>query len=336
MKSKIRIYTAGGCGLKAAYNLVNVPNKPGYTRPVIAVFDSSKSDLQTDTSNHEISPVFLDEDGLGKNRKLAASVIRPHIAPFVANHAPGQVNIVIFSLSGGTGSVAGPMIVKELMAQGENVVALVVGDTSNKTEAENTLSTLSDLSKLSKESGKALNIMYYENKDDVGEKETHHINVNTIPNVDRALERDISALCLLFSGEHIGLDSKDITNFLNFNNTTKIDAKMVELCFTPNFEELDAYVGSVYAMATICSSPDVEIPKLGQPYGVRAYYNQKCIDTAGESIRNVAFVSTPVTIPAVIENLKAEIINLREKAAEMNTMSNGLDDLDDFADDVGI
>lgn len=334
MKTKLRIYAAGGCGIKLAHTQIKVPNKPGYAKPAIAVFDSSKSDLEEDISNHEISHVFLNEDGLGKNRSLAAKVIRPHIPSFIGNNPPGQVNLVIFGLAGGTGSVGGPMIMKELLQAGENVIALIVGNATNHREATNTLSTINDLNKMAAALGKAVPIMYFENR---SEESNHHINVGNVSAVDALVGRSVHALSLLLSGEHIGIDSKDITNFLNYNNTTSLSPKMVEVCFTANFEDLEGYKDCVYSAAMVAENPDVTIPTLNHSYEVRGRYNKAVMEAAGDSVQSVLFITTPVTIPEVVKRLKSDIVVFKESATKMEALSTGLDeDEDDMMEDVGI
>ncbi|MGZ7246482.1 hypothetical protein ACXWO4_10520, partial [Streptococcus pyogenes] len=60
-----------------------------------------------------------------------------------------EFNIVIMSLSGGTGSTVGALLAKQLMQSGKKVIILGMVSTNTMLEIENATDTLGNLEKIS-------------------------------------------------------------------------------------------------------------------------------------------------------------------------------------------
>lgn len=336
MTKSLQVYAVGGCGLKLAHNHLNTKMDRGFAKPTIAVLDSSKSDVDDTSSNQQIFHTFIEAaDGMGKDRSIAGRVIKPYIEPLLDNHSPGKVNIVIFSLSGGTGSVGGPLLVKELLSRNENVIAMVVANTTNQRETTNTISTLKDLNKIVKEVNKPLNIMYYENS---SVQSDHHANVGPITTVNQAVAKHYRRLCCLLSGDHIGIDSKDVTNFLNYQNVSKTPAKLIELYTSIDDEELSGYDHDIESAMVLSKDPDYTMPQLKHRYEVKGTWSSEIREKVGEeNIEDVLFcVSTDAIIKNILGKLMADVKSFQE--SEQRAKFDAFDDLDldGFGEDVDL
>lgn len=336
MKKSLQVYGVGGCAMKLVHTHLTVDSVKGYAKPSIAVLDSSKSDVDYSNPNQEISHSFVENaDGFGKDRIKAAKVIRPYIEPFMLNSAPGNVNIVIFSLSGATGSTGGLMVVDALLEKNENVIVMAVANAANQREAVNSLSALSDLNKLSKKHDRVIPIMYYENTTFEVE---HHGNAMKQSDVNKEVAKDFRALCCMFSGDHVGIDSKDVTNFLNYNTVSKAPAGLVEVCPVFDDSDLDNYENDVLSVMVVSKDPDYTVPDLKHRYGVSGVWSKDITDKLDDSEvqDKIILITTIGALGQVLTKLKTD--NIAFKRAEEQTKTDPFADidLDGFEEDAAI
>lgn len=201
------------------------------------------ADIKTyfvDTSRSNLSPSIPDErvfiyrdsdgsqlDGNGKLRKNNIGVLSESstIKQILHTFKPEDLTIIVSSGGGGTGSVAGPLIAKELISRGELVLVILVGSTMSKTDVKNTLDTLKTYENLAVKLGTPINVLYRENSP-------------TMPRskVDAEIQQYIYLLGTFFSRQNHGLDSSDLRNFLNYNKVTN---------YPPRLTAFDLFVGSV-------------------------------------------------------------------------------------------
>src|SRR5690606_24044429 len=81
--------------------------------------------------------------GAGKKRQVAFHGANDQMVELLKQYKPSPtMNLVIFSLSGGSGSVLGPLLAEELIKRGYPTVCLIVGSIVSKIEAHNTNATL--------------------------------------------------------------------------------------------------------------------------------------------------------------------------------------------------
>lgn len=312
VKSRLHIYGCGGFGLNIIQDHLNIPESPGFATIEISVIDSSKSDVRTSLNGKEFNHHFIPGvDGSGKDRNLGATNIRPEIETFLQKYKPGVFNVVIFSGAGGTGSVAGPLIVRELMERGENVIVFMVGSTSCGSEATNTYSTLRGLQNLPKELKRGLAMSYYQNTNNEFEGDGHGGFAKRM-DVDINIEKDLRAFALLVSNGHIALDTEDLVNFLDFTNVVKgVPARLVELNFSSNLADFDNYQGKVLTTASLRTSNDGEQLVLGQPYECAGVFSDAVIKknswNGDEGIKDIHFVTTAVYLPSIQAGLKESV-----------------------------
>lgn len=130
----------GGCGINLTRPFANDArlSKVGF-------FDTS-------TTNSRVGEmVFLvtDGSGSGSHRAENAREIEKVIPQIDEQYTgTGDVAIVCFSLSGGSGSVLGPLMLREYARKGMRVIAVCVADTSSVIASKNTYNTLKTLASI--------------------------------------------------------------------------------------------------------------------------------------------------------------------------------------------
>lgn len=165
-KSKIPTITlvgAGGCGI----NLVNkiLSNQITESEAICGRVTNAYA-IDTCRSNmhdlHEaIEQHVLAEDGSGKNRGTHLEMIQQRLMSerIVAN----DVTVVVCSLSGGSGSVIGPLIARDHKIKGSRVVVVGVVDDTSKADTQNSINSLRTLDAYSKEEKLYIPIMLFSN-----------------------------------------------------------------------------------------------------------------------------------------------------------------------------
>lgn len=220
------IYAAGGAGCNIASNFLKQMNKEttGMTVFDCVYIDTSRSNLNP---NIPLTQTYLVDnlDGSGKLRSSNHQVLSDCSRDILLKHKPADINIVIGSGSGGSGSVISPILVSQLLDRGEDVIVITIGSTSSRIETENTLKTLKSYEMISQLRETPVIMAYRENSP-------------TMPRgkVDAEIEMFIATLAVMFSGNNRELDSSDLSNFLKYQKVTN---------FKPKLSHLDIFNGNV-------------------------------------------------------------------------------------------
>lgn len=221
-QNTVTIYGCGGtgCGINSLFEEMSRGTPaPGYANLKLCYIDSSDSDIG---KNVDRSNVFLIEgvDGAGGYRGEHNDIISECIPSILHKHKPTEHNIVISSGSGGTGPVAAYHLIKALVAAGKSVIVFAVGTVETILEINNTIKHLFTLENIVKSSNKPLTLCYWQNDE-----------VTNMSAVNQGIESQIKSLLVLMSRQHVGLDNKDLENWLHYNNKGISDApsKLVSL-----------------------------------------------------------------------------------------------------------
>jgi hypothetical protein len=170
------------------------------------------------TVSPEYCFLFQDVDGSGKIRRENHEIIRDTTRKILQQFQPQDINIVISSASGGSGSVLSVSLVAELLEQDKQVIVILVGATDSSLEIENTLKTIKSYESISKLKEKPVVASYYQNsKDSPRDK------------VDNSIVAMVASLSTVFSRENKELDTQDLYNFINFQRVTSFKPKLVGL-----------------------------------------------------------------------------------------------------------
>jgi len=164
-------------------------------------------------------------NGSGGERRTNAKEIINSVKEFldkdgISEKVTGVYHVVVFSAAGGSGSVIGPMIIKNLLDRRIPVIAVMVGDSSNGLSAINTLDTIATLNNIATASDAALSIMYINNK---------NFNTGSVmqarKDADKAIFNSLSALALFLNGINTDLDSQDLLGIIDQTAYKRLNIK---------------------------------------------------------------------------------------------------------------
>lgn len=289
MKSNtLSIYGCGGCGANVVQRLINLPvdaEKPLYPisrRYVVDTSESNISNLPDDIKAFLIPGV----DGAGKQRAFAYHAAADKVNKILQDNKPSEFNLVIFSASGGSGSVLGPLLVQELQNRDAVTMCIVIGSTLSHIECHNTVKTLETLQGIA-QSGSAGNqsiaMMYFENSDGKNSTKSY---VRARPEVDELIEGAIRQVGLLVGGSHHGLDESDLRNLLGFSGHTGIPPQLTEMRvfrkgedgIVNGREKIESLDGQIQALCSLMNDDKTPQPSLSQPYSCDGYYTVETVD----------------------------------------------------------
>lgn len=189
------IMGAGGCGINMVRRLSKEAQGVTFRR-----FDTSYSNLVAGEDLVQVA----DGAGSGKNRATHAEAIMKRLSSMTPTELGLEdINVVLFSLSGGSGSVIGPVLIREIARRKKKVVAAFVADTSSERDASNTLRTLQTLQAITTDDGVYLPTMAFSNA--AASKSV----------VDITLPHRVTLFTWLMTLEAQEIDRNDRLNFLD-------------------------------------------------------------------------------------------------------------------------
>ena len=236
--ANIVVYAAGGAGINIAGLLEKIERSAGFGPMNPVYIDTSKSNLKEDHP-HSRTYIINDLDGSGKVRRENHQQIADCVLDILLNHKPGDLNVVVSSTGGGSGSVIAPSLVNELLARGENVIVVAIGSTDSRIEVDNSIKTLKSYEVIAGKNGRPVPMLYFQNSKT---KKRSDVNKDVIA--------QLSKVSVLFSKENQELDSADLRNWLNYNKVTSYQPHLVALDIYSN-EVTKPNGGTVIAVATL-------------------------------------------------------------------------------------
>jgi hypothetical protein len=260
-KPTFRLYGCGGCGINIVTPFTRKTLGEGYSEVKVGLIDTSTSNF---TNEHKENGVdfFLatnDGEGSGKVRRDNASVISDNVNRALLVQKPADFNVVIFSASGGSGSVIGPLLMKELLERGIPCVGIIVGSSESSITATNSLNTLKSLAAIGASLDKPCIISYQ-----------HNSNENRRSAVDATCTAFIHTLAALCSSENDELDQRDVRNWAFYNHSTSVPAQLslLEICDTV---EAAKEIQSPISVASLLTDKDAVAPDLMPEYSCIGY-----------------------------------------------------------------
>lgn len=268
----IRLYGCGGCGINLVTPFAGDGNARGFSEIEVGLIDTSVSNL-TDKHKQANIPFFLAVDegeGSGKVRRDNASAINDTVRQCLIKQPPAGFNIVAFSASGGSGSVIGPLLMKELLNRGIPAVAIVVGSSESSITATNSLNTLKSLAAIGDQLDKPTIISYQHNGRDTRRSQ-----------VDAICKATIHALSALCSQQNDELDQRDVQNWAFYNHSTNVPAQLslLEVCDSVAVaKEIEAPI----SVASLMTDKDAPAPELYPEYSCIGYREEGLEDDLTE------------------------------------------------------
>jgi len=158
-----------------------------------------------------------------KERKTNVTAIMKSVEGYLDHNSylgevTGEYHVVVFSASGGSGSVIAPLLMANLRTRNIPTIAVTVGDSSNGLSCKNTLNTLATLDHMAKRMAKKPFSIYYLNN--------FAVDTNTAAarelTVNESIYNALSVFSLFLSGDNEDIDTKDMVNFLSPDNYSTI------------------------------------------------------------------------------------------------------------------
>lgn len=218
----VNIYACGGAGIDvAALYEHHRDSLPGVANMRAVRVDTSDSNISPDQPNTYI--IDTGKRGSGKIRITNAQPILDAIPVILNEFPPEDFSVVIHSTGGGSGSVAGPFLARELKARGKNVILILIGALGSVRELENSDACFSTYFNFIEQDGVTFPTFYLANGENMKRQE-----------VDMAIASYLSWISIMFSGLNHHLDVEDLSNFLNIERGTNGD-------FAPDMTMLDIF-----------------------------------------------------------------------------------------------
>jgi thioesterase domain-containing protein len=307
------VYGLGGGGTNIAYRLeglAKTPDQPGFANLSVCYADTSRSNMRHDIPAEQV--YLIDGvDGAGKIRAEHSNEINERAKDILQRFKPADLNILVATLAGGTGSVLLPVIARELASRGEPVIIVGIGDTSTTLDTKNTLNSIKSLENIAQKTDVPLAMFYLVNGPELS-RDT----------IDKRVKSVVTMLTALYSGENRELDSRDLHNWIRFNhrNVTSFGAQLVTLHLVNSDEDVSD-LGNIITVATLASEGQATAFATRPEYQAVGYLPAAMPDNV---VKNAPhhFVTADGEIPHIVAELQ-DILNEagERQAARLNRKS---------------
>jgi len=296
MANTIKIIGCGGAGIAITSEL----NKSlstlgsGFSNVKVSYIDTSVNNIQTIPGGKDNffkietkSKAKEDIAGSGGERKTHAADIMDGVREYlddkrIKGPVTGDYYFIVFSASGGSGSVSGILLMKELLAMNIPAIAVMIGDSTNGLYAVNTLDTIASLHSIAKSLNKTVPVMYVNNEAYMGNGHTNAIN-----DANMSIFNSMSAMSLFLSGENLDIDAQDMRNIIDQSNYNKFNIPAGLYALNSFSKEVVVPEGCTPTVArtltTNTASPDINIEGLAH-HKVGKILDENAIGIYGEHV----------------------------------------------------
>ena len=304
-KKKLNVYGCGGTGTNIIASLTLSDEAIGLPLTAYSTIDTSRSNFHEHKIHQGETYILPGLDGSGKDKSIAYKNAVDKIDDILLQMPPGDFNIVVFSGSGGSGSVIGPLIVEELLKRDQLVFVILVVSTESLKESLNSYGTIGTLSNIaSKIVKKPILCSFHDNA------RSSKLDVNA------RIANEIKALAILSSGFNLELDKKDIGNFCNYNKVTAIGPQLVDLTIlttdsdnTPS-EEINWSVISTISLLRNASVPELSV---GQLYSSVGYLPISAQHSITSQMANTFYITSNEFMSSRVLEIQERISDLRHE-----------------------
>jgi hypothetical protein len=303
VKGRIKVYCCGGAGMNIGGMLEKHRNQSevAFADLEIEYIDTSKSNLR---QHIDQSHCYLMEnlDGSGKLRTENHAEINDRVKAILQQFKPADFNIVLHSAAGGSGSVIGPLLTRQMLLDDAQVVVLIIGSADTRLDAENTLKTIKSYENIAKTTSNPVVMAYAQNSQEVSRE-----------SADSGMFDRIMSLAVLYSKENLELDSRDLYNWLHYDRATSHPVKLVTMSLLEGNASLKE-LGNIISVATLAkqnsSTALIEMPEY------------QCVGFLPEdTASNVAaksplhFVISDGVVPEIVKHLQGILKSLEQQQA---------------------
>lgn len=312
--STMNVYCAGGASTNIGSSFVKYDQKTiGFAEMQTFFIDTSRSNLSSAIPNENVYLVD-NVDGSGKKRDSNYQVLSESSHEILHQFRPADVNVVVHSGGGGTGSTIGPILVSELINRGQTTIVVVIGSTASKIETENTLKTLKSYEMISRKRERPVVVFYRENTAATPRSQ-----------VDDEVAGAIMTISSIFSGDNKELDSSDLKNFINYDRVTSYSPKlaMFELSSKEIVLEKGQSLISLVTLVDDKTSSESNIPVEYQAVGYLP-----------DATRDIVTIDLPIHAAVIGGHFNPIVDRLEHRLSEFDDLKKAVIDKPIVRDDV--
>ena len=221
------IYATGGAATNAVKKFISANKWPNdgqyFGNPVINVFDTSSSNVDDTLTDANVF-ITPGTDGAGKKSSVVRDPIKNCIAGYVLKTPPAKMNFIIHSCGGGTGRIAGPILLNEIyQANPEAMVAVIaIENHGSLIEKRNTFDALNQYNLLVNKHDRTIPIFLV--SDDGKTREE----------VDKEILGILTLSTLFWSEKNAEVDSSDREGLLNPETRVDIEPMVMMIRYHPS------------------------------------------------------------------------------------------------------
>jgi hypothetical protein len=290
------LHGCGGCGINqvAASTSVLKELGDGFADIIDTYIDTTDKNFKhlEDVNNDSCYSISDNSykgnalDGAGGERRTNYKFIQESVKDYldkrgIKEHDNGTYHAVVFSAGGGSGSVIGPVLLKNMLERGIPAIAIITGDMETGNLAQNTSNSLATLQSMAKLVNKPISLYYVNNKTSKG---------NSIAEREATADKNVlsflTSLSIFVSGHNFSLDNQDMNNLFDFTSIKSI--KLPVGVFVINVfsgkvnlkDGTDAFIGRTLTKEEV--SPDTGIELVHWKAG--KIVNENALELAGNSL----------------------------------------------------
>lgn len=241
VQKKVRVYAVGGAGINIASKFANLEATNQFATFDVGYIDTSRSNLNGRSITDENSYLFDKMDGGGKKRGSVGPEAMKQAMSILQHLPPADLNIIIHSGSGATGSTIGPSLVSEMKKKDKDVIVLMVGSTDSILETQNTFKTFETYDAISALRESSTIVQYFSN------------DIKGRSFSDKEIIQSVTMLLALYSGKHAELDSADLKAWLSYATISTDKPTIASLNIITKVDDL-AQLDKVVSVATLATS----------------------------------------------------------------------------------
>ena len=203
----------------------------------------------------------------------------------------------------------------ELLERGLSTVAVVVGSDESAITAQNTMNTLKSLEGVSRRTQRPV-VMYYD----------HNQRGSRRSDIDSSLISAITALSALASKQNDEMDTKDISNWLEYHKTSPVKAQLSVLNIHTAVDKVQS-VKNPISIASLYGSPDEETITATPDYHTVGYTGKD--SDVPNSLHFIISVDAINSVYQMIQATLDQLDEIRNSRVDHGSVLKDTDSVDD-------
>lgn len=275
-KSKLNYYLCGGCGINIGTELKQSTRTPNNKAAYLVGLDSSDSNPSMGMFEVEhMKQAGSDTATRGSGKKKITNYLQAEefVEQVINKHKPKDINIVVGSTSGGTGSMLTTLVIRNLAKRNVPFIAVFVNDFTSIQEMENAIGTLrSTAAQTSKNFLNApIPFMAFNNEENITRGQ---VNQNIIEQLD--------LLSIVMTDDNEEADYADIKNTLTYSKHFGVSPALSHIKFLGKEQAMDYQGNRPVAVISLFSNKESIVPRFtGTVVRTTGIFSEESVRPAG-------------------------------------------------------